>query len=250
MEKRLRKSVPHVLAKIFFSIDYGSYMECHKVNKEWHELLASNRYCREAEKMLNQKRRNREIFDKLVFDDNDEEIKYFLSSGVDANFDVIYDELTPIFYTPLVWSVRKGHIDMVKVLLDGGTDLNKAAKYGRTTPLLEAVTEGRKDVVQLLLDRGADPNKANKVGSTPLHFSALWVNRDVVQLLLDRGADPNKADEVGSTPLHSVAVYGWKDMVQLLLEGGADPNKANKNGLTPLQVAANNGQTGLVQLLK
>ena len=52
MEKLFRKSVPHVLENIFFSLDYDSSMECRKVCKEWSELLSFDRYEMEAKKML------------------------------------------------------------------------------------------------------------------------------------------------------------------------------------------------------
>ena len=52
MEKLFRKNVPHILERIFFSLDYDSFMECSKVCKEWNKLLSSDRYRSEAEKML------------------------------------------------------------------------------------------------------------------------------------------------------------------------------------------------------
>ena len=38
------KNVPHILEKIFFSLDYESYKICLEVNSEWKELLTSERY--------------------------------------------------------------------------------------------------------------------------------------------------------------------------------------------------------------
>ena len=41
-------NVPHILEKIFFSLDYGSYMKCINVNSAWNKLLTSDSYQRKA----------------------------------------------------------------------------------------------------------------------------------------------------------------------------------------------------------
>ena len=41
-------SVPHVLEKIFLSLDYESFKRCLKVNKEWNKLLMSKASQRKA----------------------------------------------------------------------------------------------------------------------------------------------------------------------------------------------------------
>ena len=40
-EMLLSKSVPHVLEKIFFSLDYDSFKNCHQVCNGWKDLLIS-----------------------------------------------------------------------------------------------------------------------------------------------------------------------------------------------------------------
>ena len=50
---------------------------------------------------------------------------------------------------------------MVRALLDGGADTNKArTDKGGTSPLYMAAHEGHAKVVRMLLDGGADANKA------------------------------------------------------------------------------------------
>ena len=38
------KNIPHILEKIFFSLDYESYKNCLEVSNEWKGVLASERY--------------------------------------------------------------------------------------------------------------------------------------------------------------------------------------------------------------
>jgi len=57
--------------------------------------------------------------------------------------------------------------------------------------LHRAAERGHLDVVKLLLEHGADPNVQDDEGETPLHHAAAWRdNVDIVRLLLEHGADP------------------------------------------------------------
>ena len=40
-DKLLKIHVPHILEKIFFSLDFESFLKCLTVNKEWNKLLSS-----------------------------------------------------------------------------------------------------------------------------------------------------------------------------------------------------------------
>ena len=42
--KLFNKSVPHILEKLFLSLDYGSFKTCLDVNKTWRQLLTSDSY--------------------------------------------------------------------------------------------------------------------------------------------------------------------------------------------------------------
>ncbi len=56
-----------------------------------------------------------------------------------------------------MWAAGKGHIDVVKLLLDKGADINAENKNG-VNALAHAVTGRKIEVVRLLLDRGATVN--------------------------------------------------------------------------------------------
>ena len=60
------------------------------------------------------------------------------------------------------------------------------------------------DVARLLLDKGAEVDRANKDGTTPLYVAGHNGHVAAVRLLLDNGADINRADKDGETPLHGV----------------------------------------------
>ena len=43
-DKLFSMNVPHILEKIFFSLDYESYKKCLEVSYAWNELLKSEQY--------------------------------------------------------------------------------------------------------------------------------------------------------------------------------------------------------------
>ena len=113
-----------------------------------------------------------------------------LDSGADPNKANIYDD------TPLHLAVWNDHKDVVQLLLDRGADPNKTIKHKGWGPLHIAVYYGfRMDVIKLLLAGGADVNMADLTGKTPLQLTANTHpkdirHKDVIPLLLENGAEP------------------------------------------------------------
>ena len=230
-------NVPHVLEKIFLSLDYESLKNCLKVNAIWNKNLKAT--LQEKTKCM---------FSKEILEDelklwyassegNVEEAKRLLSSGmVDVNF--VNGHSSRMESTSLGEAALWGHKKVVQLLLDEGAVTNKADGGGRTATQA-AVAKGFKDVVELLLPRRADPNETREDGCTLLHMAACMEHAEVVKVLLDGGAEPNKgAEEEGSTPLHFAVFRNCKDSVIFLLDGGADVNKADIYKKTPLYHAA------------
>ena len=74
--------------------------------------------------------------------------------------------------TPLHWASRAGHVDIVKLLLDRGVDVD-ALDNVRGTPLHLASRFGYVNVVFCLIENGCDVNKRNNVGGTALAWAAI-----------------------------------------------------------------------------
>ena len=152
---------------------------------------------------------------------------------------------------PLHIASRRGHVGMVRLLLDrGGADLNRATPAG-CRPLGIACENGQVDVATLLLDRGADVDSA-KYGNTPLLMACRSGETDAVRLLLARGADVKRAKPNGrqgswTALLHVTCRQGHAEAARLCLERGADV-EANVNGFTPLELACQNGHADAARL--
>jgi ankyrin repeat protein len=87
-------------------------------------------------------------------------------------------------------AVKKGHAEVVPVLLRYGADVN-ARDNQNQTPLHHASELGYVEIAQLLLDHGADTSARNKDDNTPLYVAVAKGQRDIIQVYLDRGADVN-----------------------------------------------------------
>ena len=211
-EMLLSKSVPHVLEKIFFSLDYDSFKNCHQVCNGWKDLLISEPFqtksklvclyqrLQERYNLLTPEREKRSnelaLLEKSKFGTL-EEVKSLLLKGIDPNCKHTNCKDTDYWgriwwrKTPLNWAVEKGNPELTKLLLDAGAEFNNADLFG-ATPLYSAVYNHHKDVARLLLDKGADPNPTDSHGNTILSLAATRGHKDIVKLLLDAGADPNK----------------------------------------------------------
>jgi ankyrin repeat protein len=173
--------------------------------------------------------------------------------------------------TALVYAARLGSIDVARVLLDAGADVNQVTRYG-WSPLLAATQNRNYQLGKFLIEQGADVNLANKGGWTPLYLAT--DNRNLeggdyptrapdmdhlefIKLLLERGADPNARliestetrtvftnqwlDEEGATAFLRASQSGDVELMKLLLTHGADPHINTKLGVTPLAAAAGIG---------
>lgn len=85
-------------------------------------------------------------------------------------------------------AARKGDAAAVKALLDKGVNVNAKTRYGATA-LSYACDRANVDLVKLLVERGADVNaKDTFYGEVPLGWALGKGNVEIVKLLLDKGA--------------------------------------------------------------
>ena len=182
------RDVPHILEKIFFSMDYTSLETCMNVSKTWRKLLLTTPYLKRLE----------ELWKELLMEKPVNE-KRLCAASKEGD-------------TEMVMKLCKNPVVDVNVVITlMGQHLNQS------TPLIMAAGGGHEEVIRVLLKAGAMVNKTAMLGLSPLHFAAHFGHIDVVKLLLESGADPNQ----GSSALKMAAWNGHHDVCKVLLRGGA-----------------------------
>ena len=153
---------------------------------------------------------------------------------------------------PVADAAMRGDAAMVKALLDGGADVNRAQGDGMTG-LHWAAERGDEAIAKLLISAGADLESRTRIGSyTPLHLASKGGHTAVARVLLEGGANASVPTENnGATPLHLAAsASGGETVVSLLLSHGADVNAREASaGQTPLTFATANNRTASTRAL-
>jgi len=140
-------------------------------------------------------------------------------------------------FTLLHWSALGNHVQMMKGLIDRGSNV-EAKGQGATTPLFLSSLQGHLDATQLLLDRGANISAKAPQDYSPLHAASQNGHAAVVSLLLDRGADIDALNILQSTPLLIACASGCMEVITVLLDRGANLDAVNVNRWSCLHAAA------------
>lgn len=91
-----------------------------------------------------------------------------------------------------------GHTDIVKDLIHNQVSVNVAGRHART-PLMAAVKFGRVEMVRLLVENGSDPMPKNADGETALQLARDQDNKEIVAIL-ESALLPKRVDPLPETP--------------------------------------------------
>jgi len=154
-------------------------------------------------------------------------------------------------YTPLHIAVEKGHIDIVRTLMEFGADMEKelAAGKEKKSALAIAASQGNLDIVRLLVTNGAKIEARDRMKRTPLMHAVMSGHAHVASFLVSLGANTTSADSSNNTVVHYAAAYGWYFCLKMLLDAKADCTIANDWKMTPLGIAFMKGHTGLADMI-
>ncbi|WP_296325019.1 ankyrin repeat domain-containing protein [Treponema sp. UBA3813] len=146
--------------------------------------------------------------------------------------------------TPLHLATIDGHTGIVDYILNEKTsarvsDILAAQDISGATPLHEAVRYGRVDIARLLLINGANVNSMDSIGKTPILLIIPGnAQQEMYPLLLQYRANVNQKDMYGDTVLHVATMANAPiSILSLLASNGAVINERNKEGVTPLTLA-------------
>ena len=161
-------------------------------------------------------------------------------------------------------ATRRGHLDMVTLLLDRNALINakdvddyrpihhaadRMRLKGNSGNPIDPKLEEKMIIARLLIERGANIN-VNSAGQnhTPLDLAAREGDLEMVELLVDNGANVNNYK-----PLQLASQKGYLEIVKYLVEHGANLNdqdiEIRFDGLSPLHEAVRGGHFDVVEYL-
>lgn len=158
-----------------------------------------------------------------------------LSEGADPNSQLTH----PPGWRPLGAAIEElefgGSIDIVRLLLLHGAEVNAPYVNSKLTPLHAAMFLENLEVIELLLKAGADPNALSDEDRSPLRFAAEQDDLEMAALFLKYGAASTINDSGGFCGYTALGMAARKPnilMIKLLLNAGADPETCDSDGHT------------------
>jgi ankyrin repeat protein len=119
-----------------------------------------------------------------------------------------------------ITALGDGDVKVVQQYLDNGVNVNGSSFAW--SPLQIAANKGQLEIIKMLVEHGADLNYKHPITKmTALGLAAYNGFPDVVQYLLSKGADPNIKLRGGVSIVRAVRDVGNTEMVDLLMKGGA-----------------------------
>lgn len=134
----------------------------------------------------------------------------------------------------LTFAAVSGEIQIVRLLLEAGIDMNKEIEGG-VSPLSAAITADHYDIAELLIEGGVELNRVDQLrGCTPLQEIAI----------------PPEKDEYESGQEYDKKKHERARLAQLMLERGADTEQISDDvDKTALELAKESQFTALINVL-
>ncbi|KAG8223155.1 hypothetical protein J437_LFUL000578 [Ladona fulva] len=127
---------------------------------------------------------------------------------------VVFDGETIEGAPPLWCAAAAGHLDVVRLLVHHGAQVNSTTRTN-STPLRAACFDGHYEIVKFLVDHNADVEVANRHGHTCLMIACYKGHFRIAKFLINLNADVNRKS---MTPLLAASVTGHSHIVEYLVK--------------------------------
>ena len=127
---------------------------------------------------------------------------------------------SPDGFTALHFAAFFGKAEAARVLLEYGASVDVYTRNPFANQPLHAAAAGRHlEVCRVLIAGGADVNATQHGGFTPLHEAAQHGDVEMTELFLSAGADRAATTDAGETPADLARAAGHADLASRLGEG-------------------------------
>ena len=186
---------------------------------------------------------------------DDATLQVLLEYGADVNYGSSHRS-KPKSALHIAINRREHSLGSISALLSiKDIEINSKADWRGYTALHLAASEGKLDILKLLLDHGADINATNATGKTALTLGVVccpWEKyTQVVRILVEKGTDIESVDNDGNTALMVAAKHTNQPLeaIEIIFDMGAKRSVKNFAGQTALMIAAACGNDLVVEWL-
>lgn len=103
----------------------------------------------------------------------------------------------PGYFHLIYYATHHKRLDMIKLLLEKGANVNSSYSREDKTSLFIAVENNNTEIVKFLLEKKANIDKGLNSGTvTPLRMACLFGHRDMMKLLVKFGANTQMKEEI------------------------------------------------------
>ena len=179
-------------------------------------VCTADQWCLECELYLAVTNRELGIIEELIMKGADVNSRVYVSDDLRKER-ISFDTGTLIdvegTWVPLTAAVDLGDVEIVRVLLDAGSEVDDE--------LSAAARRGSLDIVRLLVRRVPERKKRVDALFSAIGVSRLIDSRQIVRILLDSGIDVNASRE-GETLMDFAVDWGSVEMIDLLKDRGGE----------------------------
>ncbi|XP_025025282.1 ankyrin-3-like [Python bivittatus] len=246
-----------------YSFDQEGKTPLHLANQNQHIHVLKNILKEETRRHKNQ----HNFLHMTALKDDSDLVQILLKNGA------LIDAKDERHQTALSYAVSKGYEKTVKVLLEGGANVDSnitdaafnsnnqslfklLLEYARglssetmVSTLFKAIEKDLHGIVAALIERGTDINVRNEEQYTPLLVACEMGKIKSAKVLIEKGANLKDKAPNSSSTLHLAVQAGAFSIAKMLLQKGIDPNITAQGDQTPLHVAAIHNRGALVDLL-
>lgn len=183
---------------------------------------------------------NASVFSILMFvtrANNAEALKKLIE-GSNINL----DEQDNDGYSAAMIAAAAGHVEVFKLLLHAGANINLQNKHGETAISISELNQNSDELEKVMLEYAVEEGRNNTTGINALHCAAKRGDQDLVHTLINKGYEVNATDSDGYTSLMLAAKGGHGQVCELLISNGAKCDIENAKHETALALAKETGK--------